>query len=84
MTRGANGDEISELQLMFESGAVGFTDGNKSIANARVMRRALNYVKSFNGLIIQHAEEQELSKKGIVNEGEVSTRSGSDWNPKLC
>ena len=76
ITRGTEGIEISELQLMQESGAVGFTDGNKSVANARVMKRALNYVKSFNGLIIQHAEEPELSNNGVVNEGEVSTRLG--------
>ena len=76
VTRGTKGIEISELQLMQESGAVGFTDGNKSVANARVMKRALNYVKSFNGLIIQHAEEPELSNNGVVNEGEVSTRLG--------
>ena len=76
ITRGTKGIEISELQLMQESGAVGFTDGNKSVANARVMKRALNYVKSFNGLIIQHAEEPELSNNGVVNEGEVSTRLG--------
>ena len=76
VTRGTKGIEISELQLMKESGAVGFTDGNKSVANARVMKRALNYVKSFNGLIIQHAEEPELSHNGVVNEGEVSTRLG--------
>ncbi len=73
---GAEGREICELQLMNESGALGFTDGNKSVANARVMKRALNYVKSFNGLIIQHAEEPELSDGGMVNEGEVSTRMG--------
>ena len=76
ITRGSEGKEISELQLMHESGAVGFTDGNKSVSNARVMKRALNYVKSFNGLIIQHAEEPELSKGGEVNESEVSTRMG--------
>ena len=76
VTRGTKGIEISELQLMQESGAVGFTDGNKSVANARVMKRALSYVKSFNGLIIQHAEEPELSHNGVVNEGEVSTRLG--------
>ena len=45
---------------MNESGALGFTDGNKSISNVRVMKRALNYAKSFNGLIIQHAEEPEF------------------------
>ncbi len=76
ITRGSKGKEISELQLMHESGAVGFTDGNKSVSNARVMKRALNYVKSFNGLIIQHAEEPELSNGGEVNESEVSTRMG--------
>jgi dihydroorotase len=76
ITRGSKGREICELQLMNESGAIGFTDGNKSVANARVMRRALNYAKSFNGLIIQHAEEPELSHSGVVNEGEVSTRMG--------
>ncbi len=81
VTRGTKGNEISELQLMHESGAVGFTDGNKSVANARVMKRALNYVKSFDGLIIQHAEEPELSQNGVVNEGEVSTRLGLAGTP---
>ena len=76
ITRGFLGKEICELQLMYESGALGFTDGNKSISNVRVMKRALNYAKSFNGLIIQHAEEPDLSEKGVVHEGEVSTRLG--------
>ena len=76
ITRGAEGNEICELQLMRELGALGFTDGNKSVSNARVMKRALNYAKSFDGLIIQHAEEPELSQGGMVNEGEFATRMG--------
>ena len=40
------------------------------------MKRALNYAKSFDGLIIQHAEEPDLSEEGVVNEGEFSTRLG--------
>ena len=76
ITRGAEGNEICELQLMREFGALGFTDGNKSVSNARVMKRALNYAKSFDGLIIQHAEEPELSQGGMVNEGEFATRMG--------
>ena len=76
ITRGASGNEICELQLMNESGALGFTDGNKSVANVRVLKRALNYAKSFNGLIIQHPEEPELSEGGVVNEGETATRMG--------
>ena len=84
ITRGAEGKEISELQLMNEYGAVGFTDGNRSVSNARVMRRALSYIKSFNGLLIQHAEEPELSKGGVMNEGEVSTRMGLTGIPSYC
>ena len=76
ITRNFEGKEICELHLMKESGAVGFTDGLKTISNARVMRRALTYAKSFNGLIIQHAEEAELSHGGVMNEGEISTRMG--------
>ncbi len=76
ITRNFEGKEICELHLMKESGAVGFTDGLKTVSNARVMRRALNYAKSFDGLIIQHAEEADLSSGGMVNEGEISTRMG--------
>ena len=81
VTRGAEGREICELQLMNESGALAFTDGNKSVANARVMKRALNYAKSFNGLIIQHPEEPELSKGGVCNEGETAMRMGLKGMP---
>ena len=76
ITRGSLGNEICELHLMKESGAVGFTDGNKSVANSRVMRRALNYAKSFDGLIIQHAEDPNLSLGGSANEGEICPRMG--------
>ena len=76
ITRNLEGKEISELQLMHESGALGFTDAIRSLSNARVMRRALTYVKAFDGLIVQHAEEPELSSEGVMNEGEISTRLG--------
>ena len=76
ITRNFEGKEICELHLMKDSGAVGFTDGYKTISNTRVMRRALNYAKSFDGLIIQHAEEPDLSEEGVVNDGELSTRLG--------
>ena len=84
ITRASQGKEICELHLMKESGAVGFTDGNKSVENARVMRRALSYAKSFDGLIIQHAEEPSLSSNGAVNEGEICTRMGLTGIPKFA
>lgn len=84
ITRNLEGKEICELQLMHESGAVGFTDGIKSLSNARVMRRALKYVKSFDGLIIQHPEEPSLSSEGVMNEGEISTRLGLKGIPNFA
>ena len=84
ITRNFKGEEICELHLMKESGAVGFTDGIKSIENARVMRRALNYAKSFNGLVIQHAEEHNLSYNGVVNESEIATRMGLKGIPSYA
>ena len=76
ITRNLEGKEICELQLMNESGALAFTDAVKSVASARVMRRALKYIKSFDGLIVQHPEENTLSSEGCVNESELSTKLG--------
>ena len=84
ITRNFEGDEICELHLMKDSGAVGFTDGMKSIENTRVMRRALNYAKSFDGLIIQHAEEHNLSENGVANESEIATRMGLKGIPSYA
>lgn len=84
ITRNFKGEEICELHLMKQSGAVGFTDGIKSIENTRVMRRALNYAKSFDGLIIQHAEEHNLSSNGVVNESETATRMGLKGIPSYA
>ena len=69
---------------MKESGALGYTDAIRAVADARVMRRALTYVKSFDGLIIQHPEEISLSREGVVNEGEISTRLGLKGIPSYA
>ena len=84
-TKDDNGLEISELGLMSEMGAVGFTNGNKSIKNSLVMRRLMSYASMIKRPIIQHAEDDDLSGltqasttsiKGEMNEGEISTRLG--------
>ena len=84
ITRNFEGKEICELHLMQDSGALGFTDGYKTVENTRVMRRALNYAKSFDGLIIQHAEEPTLAAKGLVNEGKIATRMGLAGIPSFA
>src|SRR5581483_4561004 len=75
-TKGLAGKELTEMGLLAASGAVGFTDGVKAIANALVMRRVLSYARSFDQLVIQHPEEPSLGGAGEVTEGETATRLG--------
>ena len=84
-TRDLNSLEMSEIGLMSEMGAIGFTNGNKSIKNSLVMRRLMSYAAMINRPIIQHAEDEDLSGlnqasttsiRGEMNEGEISTRLG--------
>lgn len=76
LTRGLRGQEMTELGLLAEAGAVAFTDGDRAVVDARLMRRALSYAKTFGALIIQHAEEPSLAREGVMNEGEISMRLG--------
>ena len=84
-TKDTNGLEMSEIGLMSEMGAIGFTNGNKSIKNSLVMRRLMSYAAMINRPVIQHAEDEDLSGlnqasttsvRGEMNEGEISTRLG--------
>jgi dihydroorotase len=79
-TRHLEGKEITEIGLLAEFGAVGFTDGLKAIADAQVMRRALSYARAFGQVIVQHPEEPSLAT-GVMNEGEIATRLGLDGIP---
>ncbi|MGQ0677768.1 MAG: dihydroorotase [Rhodospirillales bacterium] len=75
-TRELAGKDISEIGLLKEAGAFGFSDGVCAIADARVMRRALSYATTFDALIVQHAEEPALARDGAMTEGEIATRLG--------
>jgi len=76
VTKGLEGNELSEMGMLAESGAVAFTDGIKALADAQVMRQALNYARTFDLLIVQHPEEPALSCGGDMNAGEMATRLG--------
>jgi dihydroorotase len=82
LTKGMAGAEIAELGLLGEAGAVGFTDGRRTVTNALVMRRALTYARDFGALIVHHAIDPDLSGNGAMNEGEVATRLGLPGSPK--
>ena len=76
ITKGLRGQEIAEIGLLQEAGAVAFTDGFKSIRNAQVLRRALIYARDFDALIMHYAEEADLAGSGVMNAGELATRLG--------
>ncbi|MHB8172867.1 MAG: dihydroorotase [Nitrospirota bacterium] len=76
ITKGSMGTELAEMGEMAGAGCVGFSDDGKPVANAEMMRHALEYSKTFNRTIISHCEESALSAGGVMNEGAVSTRLG--------
>jgi dihydroorotase len=76
VTRGCRGEELAELGLLREAGAVAFTDGGSTIGPARLMRLALSYARGFGAMIVQHPEEPSLAEGGAANEGAQATRLG--------
>ena len=82
-TKGTLGAEMSEVGLLHQAGAVGFTDGNKPINNAMLMRRLLSYTTIFGAVVIQHPEMIDLVGDGVMSEGVVSTRLGLSGVPAV-
>lgn len=76
LTKGLAGEEMTELGLLLEAGAVAFTDGVRPVMQSQLLRRALTYSRLFDALIVQHAEDPSLAAAGVMNEGELSTRLG--------
>ncbi len=83
-TRGLKGEGMTEIGMMQEAGAVAFTDGDRAVANAVLMRRLLSYASRFDALIVQHIEEPALAGNGCMNEGEVATRLGLSGIPNVA
>ena len=76
LTKNAEGKNMCEFGLLKDKGIVGFTDGIKSIQSPRLMSRIIKSAYDFDCLVIQHAEDQELSKDGMINDGIISTKLG--------
>ena len=76
ITRQTEGKQMTELGLLKTRGIIGFSDVNKTIQNTELMSRIMNYASDLDVLIMQHAEDYELSKNSCINEGEVATRLG--------
>jgi dihydroorotase len=76
VTRGCRGEEMAELGLLRDAGAIAFTDGGRAIGPARLMRLALAYARGFGARIVQHPEEPTLADGGVATQGELASRLG--------
>lgn len=81
VSKGRKGEELAELGQLVAGGAVAFTDDGAPVANAGLMRRALEYSKMFDLVIMQHCQVPELTVRGVMNEGFESTRLGLGGMP---
>ena len=76
ITKQAEGKLMTEFGLLSLRGIVGFSDVNKTIQNTELMARIMDYASDIGVLIMQHAEDYELSKNSCINDGEIATRLG--------
>ena len=83
VTRGMEGEELTEMAELRDAGAVGFTDDGLPIRSARVLRRALQYQRLCGGTIALHEEDPELSGDGVMHEGPVSAALGLAGIPSV-
>ena len=84
LTKNLEGTNMTEFGLLQKKGIIGFTDGLKTIQNTRLMSRIMNSAQDLDSLIIQHAEDYELSKDGMVNDGIISTKLGLQGIPDVA
>jgi dihydroorotase len=84
ITLGQKGERLTEVGELIDAGAVAITDDGRPVANAGLMRRALEYALTFDLPVAVHEEEPTLSAGGVMNEGIVSTRLGLTGIPNAA
>ena len=83
ITRGLNGEELTEMAELRQEGALGFTDDGRPVASAGMLRKALQYQRLCGGTIALHEEDASLSKGGAMHEGVVSAALGLGGIPSV-
>ncbi|NVL90669.1 MAG: dihydroorotase [Desulfobacterales bacterium] len=76
ISRGLRGEGLADYGELKAAGVVAVSDDGNPVMNAQLMRRALEYGKGFNLLVISHCEDRNLTADGVMNEGITSTRLG--------
>jgi dihydroorotase len=84
VTIDTKGEELTEILDLHHGNAIAFSDGNKPLWHSDVLYKALQYLQTFGGLLINHAEDKMLTHSGQMNEGKVSTMLGLKGMPKIA
>ncbi len=84
VTKGRRGQELAEIALMAQAGAVAFSDDGDCIASSDVMTKALGYVKMTNRPLLQHCEDPSLVTDGVMNAGTLATQLGLTGRPSVA
>ena len=82
LTKGLRGEEMSEIGLLADAGAVAFTNGRGTISNAQVMRRAMTYARQFGTVIACETQDRDLASGGVMNEGLFASWLGLPGIPR--
>ncbi len=83
LSKNIDGQKMSEIGLLKNSGAIAFSDGYKSIQNTKLMKNLILYCSDFDALICHFTDDSDLSDGGVMNEGEISTRLGLKGIPPI-
>ncbi len=83
ITRGLDGEQLTEMAELRQEGALGFTDDGRPVSSAGMLRKALQYQRLCGGVISLHEEDPTLSRGGAMHEGEVSASLGIRGVPTI-
>ena len=84
LTKNIEGTNMTEFGLLEKKGIIAFTDGTRTIQNTQLMSRIMNSAKDLGTLIMQHAEDHDLAKNGMINSGIIATQLGLSGIPDVA
>ncbi|HUQ67276.1 MAG TPA: dihydroorotase [Flavitalea sp.] len=84
ISKNTEGKDLAEMYDMRNSGAIAFSDGINPVQSAGLLLKALQYVKAFDGVVIQIPDDKSVGANGLVHEGIVSTRLGLAGKPMMA
>jgi len=84
ISKGSKGESLAEMGELRDAGCVAVSDDGHPVMSSELMRRAMEYARTFGLTVVQHCEDQTLSQGGAMNEGAVSTRAGIRAQPSAA